>query len=891
MDRLQKLAEQLGVNCTKVNDTHATFFCSEKDDILQIELHIDTYISDRAKMMGTHSVAMQCALSEERKMAVYTVDFKPFEELKQDPNHAKLIERVGKGLVPVYDVQPNAKGEMEVSVAIMADRPSIVARFSRLMEHVPYTAVTKKAMQSYPNGVQVYSMTISGATKESVEKAVMLVHFLPQGPQNAIMQLYFRRVFTGYEVIYAHALIIFAYYFTPPPVLEDYNELAREVGTHPLAMKRLQSLRKKMFQQMMSERYITGVLASKPELLKALYADFEAGSPAASLKKLVEVVESGTRHSAVEHLIFQTFVTFNRSCLKTNFYKLNKAAVAYRFDPNFMVNLDYARIPFGIFIIVGPCFRGFHVRFTDIARGGVRLIKLQNLQEYTKRKRNLFLENYSLAEAQLLKNKDIPEGGSKGTILVSIRQKAYSESIQRTMFLQYIDALLDLTLPPKDGVRDKTTQEEILFLGPDENTAGDYPTIGAFHAKARGHKHWKSFTTGKEPSLGGIPHDVYGVTTRGVRAYMNAVYEKLGLPVMGEGLTKFQTGGPDGDLGSNEIKMSKETYIALVDGSGVLCDPKGLNRDELVRLAKARTTVEKYDRTKLSPNGFFVGVSEHNRTLPDGTVVPNGRIFRNDFHFSPYARADTFVPCGGRPASVTLENVHKFVIGLETTGEAMLEGRVGNLARSGRLRFKYITEGANLFITHDARLALEKVGVVLVKDSSANKGGVSSSSLEVLAGLALNDAEYRELMCEKNGVLPEFYQKYVAGILLWVHMNARREFDCLWSESRQGRCGGLITLASDELSTKIVNMRKYIYDSNLFENKKMVRYVLKNFVPPALLEVVPLDTLMQRVPQNYLRAVFAIWLASNFVYSIGLDANEFSFFQYMIPLVKAADAL
>lgn len=34
-----------------------------------------------------------------------------------------------------------------------------------------------------------------------------------------------------------------------------------------------------------------------------------------------------------------------------------------------------------------------------------------------------------------------------------------------------------------------------------------------------------------------------------------------------------QTGGPDGDLGSNEIKISKDKTIAIVDGSGVLYDP------------------------------------------------------------------------------------------------------------------------------------------------------------------------------------------------------------------------------------------------------------------------------------------------------------------------------
>ena len=40
----------------------------------------------------------------------------------------------------------------------------------------------------------------------------------------------------------------------------------------------------------------------------------------------------------------------------------------------------------------------------------------------------------------------------------------------------------------------------------------------------------------------------------------------------------------------------------------------------------------------------------------------------------------------------------------------------------GKPHFKYIVEGANLFIAQQARLYLEKRKVVLFKDSSANKG-------------------------------------------------------------------------------------------------------------------------------------------------------------------------
>lgn len=90
--------------------------------------------------------------------------------------------------------------------------------------------------------------------------------------------------------------------------------------------------------------------------------------------------------------------------------------------------------------------------------------------------------------------------------------------------------------------------------------------------------------------MGGVPHDTYGMTTRSVRQYVKGVYRKLGLDE--SKVTKIITGGPDGDLGSNEIKMGNEKLIAVVDISGVLYDPHGINRDAIVDLANKRLVVE-----------------------------------------------------------------------------------------------------------------------------------------------------------------------------------------------------------------------------------------------------------------------------------------------------------
>ena len=80
---------------------------------------------------------------------------------------------------------------------------------------------------------------------------------------------------------------------------------------------------------------------------------------------------------------------------------------------------------------------------------------------------SLFDEAYNLAATQQRKNKDIPEGGSKGAILLSMDHQDKGVSA----FEKYVDALLDLLLPDPSAMMDYYRKDEILFLGPDEGTA------------------------------------------------------------------------------------------------------------------------------------------------------------------------------------------------------------------------------------------------------------------------------------------------------------------------------------------------------------------------------------------------------------------------------------
>ena len=228
-----------------------------------------------------------------------------------------------------------------------------------------------------------------------------------------------------------------------------------------------------------------------------------------------------------------------------------------------------------------------------------------------------------------------------------------------------------------------------------------------------------------------------------------------------------------------------------------------------------------------------------------GEVVLDGTDFRNAAHLR--FKADLFVPCGGRPEAVNISNV-----------SALLDA-------DGKPHFKYIVEGANLFLTQQARLHLEKRKVILFKDSSANKGGVTSSSLEVLAGLSLSTEEYTDMMIFKNGQPSEFYKNYVKDIQAKITENAANEFQCIWKEYMRLQGSKARTVISDELSQTLNNLQAELEGSDLFDDTPSLHGVMKRAIPKTLVDQIGLNTLLKRLPEAYQRALFSSWVASHFV--------------------------
>ena len=70
--------------------------------------------------------------------------------------------------------------------------------------------------------------------------------------------------------------------------------------------------------------------------------------------------------------------------------------MSFRLDPGFLPDVEYPMKPHGLFFVIGTWplvtgadiriltdslgneFRGFHIRFRDVARGGIRIVRSRN---------------------------------------------------------------------------------------------------------------------------------------------------------------------------------------------------------------------------------------------------------------------------------------------------------------------------------------------------------------------------------------------------------------------------------------------------------------------------------------------------------------------------------
>lgn len=558
--------------------------------------------------------------------------------------------------------------------------------------------------------------------------------------------------------------------------------------------------------------------AQLAELFRARARGEDAAEPENALRTMARERGLDPRdRRALEQLVSQAVGTS-----RTNLQRRDRWSLALRLDPE-VVTPPGRTPPFGVFFVHGRGFDAFHVRFRDIARGGMRVVAPRGPEQHATESRKMFDEAYDLAFAQQLKNKDIPEGGAKAVILV-----APGQPIDRGA-RGFVDGILDLIVAETAG----GPQRELIYLGPDENISPPLIEWTVRQAEVRGYPLPTAFMSSKPGA--GINHKEYGVTSEGVVVFLEEALLHVGIDPRRDPFTVTLTGGPDGDVAGNAIRILFREYgarcriLGIADGSGAVEDPDGLAPDALLAMVAASSPIAAFPPDRLGPRGRLVRVDE-----------PDGARMRDSLHNRVVA--DAFIPAGGRPGTIHEDNWQEY--------------RVGDRPAS-----RVIVEGANLFLTTAARAALWKeLGVLVVKDSSANKCGVICSSFEIVACMLLG---VEELIAHK--------ERLVAEVLDRLRLLARREAQLLFAERTRHPQRSLPEL-SVELSRSIERVSDAAFAAypDLVEaHPEVVERLVREHLPPVLVELA--GARVSQLPPAYQAGIVAASLASRIVYREGLS--------------------
>lgn len=622
--------------------------------------------------------------------------------------------------------------------------------------------------------------------------------------------------------------------------------------------------------------------------------------------KMISQLDTGHEyHDLRRKNILLQGMNFITHTLKTNFYRNNKTTLSFRLDPHYLDHAPFDRknlfpeLPFGIFFIKGMHFFSFHIRFKDLARGGLRTVFPERKERMLAERNSVFTECYNLSLTQQKKNKDIPEGGAKAVIFLKPYERLESEAqiLEREMHdanmpeeeiklqieqfkkeqkLEYlyqtqrsfIKGLLILTNCENDGalrakhIIDYWQKPEYIYLGPDENMHNSMIEWIASTSKKERYRPGGAFISGKRI---GINHKEYGVTSLGVNVYMTELLRFMGIDPSKDPFTVKMTGGPDGDVAGNQIMNLYRYYpdtaklVALTDVSGTIYDPFGLDLKTCATLFQEEKSIRFYPSEKLNVGGFLLDKESRREPAPyvhqtlcwrnkDGTVEADwisgnemNALYRYNVH---QTKADIFIPCGGRPRTLRDTNYKDF------------------LDKGGEPTAKAIVEGANLYLSPWARHYLEEKGVLIIKDSSANKGGVICSSFEILCSLTLSDEEFLE-----------HKEELVKEILLRLKACSLDEAHLLLSSFQSTKKP--LTELSDEISKKINyftdQLLDYLEKVKLAEHHKdpLIQCFL-NYCPKLLRENFQ-DRLLKAIPENHKKAIIASHIAAKLVYKRGLQ--------------------
>ena len=466
-----------------------------------------------------------------------------------------------------------------------------------------------------------------------------------------------------------------------------------------------------------------------------------------------------------------------RAILRTNAY-LGREAFAIKVAPQ---QIDFAPLPrpkFEIFVY-SPRVEGVHLRFGDVARGGLR---------WSDRRDDFRTEVLGLVKAQMVKNAVIIPTGAKGGFYPkqlpdpAVDRDAWITE-GRESYKVFIRSLLDVTdnlavgtdgsetVVRPEGVIARDENDYYLVVAADKGTAAFSDTANAISLE-RGFWLGDAFASGGSV---GYDHKAMGITARGAWESVKRHFAELGHDAQTEAFTAVGIGDMSGDVFGNGLLRSKATrLVAAFDHRDIFLDPTpdaAVSFEERQRLYNLpRSSWQDYNRELISAGG---GV--YSRGLKSIEITPEVREVL-DLDESVTELAPTELISAILKAPVDL--IYNGGIGTYVKASTETNAQVGDKANdalrvNGKdLRAKIVGEGGNLGFTQLGRIEAALNGVILNTDAIDNSAGVETSDREVNIKILVDRlVAHGELSSEERASFIESLQDEVGGKVLETNVD------------------------------------------------------------------------------------------------------------------------
>jgi len=486
-------------------------------------------------------------------------------------------------------------------------------------------------------------------------------------------------------------------------------------------------------------------------------ADDNSGREAASAE-IVDSITGGLENVAsLDHdRIIRAFLGVILATLRTNYYSgqaapggpalaqgagvwEGKSYLSLKLDPHKVPDLPAPRPMFEIWVY-SPRVEGVHLRFGQVARGGLR---------WSDRREDFRTEVLGLAKAQMVKNAVIVPTGSKGGFFA---KNLPSPLVDRDAWLAegvasyklFISALLDVTdnrigndvVPPERVVR-YDGDDSYLVVAADKGTA-TFSDIANGVAQSYGYWLDDAFASG---GSAGFDHKTMGITARGAWESVKRHFRETGVDVQSTDFTVVGVGDMSGDVFGNGMLLSEHIrLVAAFDHRHIFLDPNPVAATSLPERRRLfelpRSSWADYDSSLISEGGCVIArTAKYVRIsapvakmlgLPAGTKAMTPAQLMKAILAAPV----DLLWNGGIGTYVKASSEVNSEVGDRANDSIRIDGSA--------VRATVVGEGGNLGCTQLGRIEASLAGVHINTDAIDNSAGVDTSDHEVNIKILLN---------------------------------------------------------------------------------------------------------------------------------------------------------